>query len=84
MAKKWITRIKEHTTIKYHLEQLQSHTTAGYKAFKQNIINFLRGRIAMWKTEIKGAVSRDFILSKLLDAKIITTTQIDKLPHEAN
>ena len=38
----------------------------------------------MWKTEIKGAVSRDFILSTLLDAKIITTTQIDKLPHEAN
>jgi hypothetical protein len=33
---------------------------------------------------VKGAVGRDFILSKLVDAKIITTTQIDKLPHEAN
>lgn len=44
----------------------------------------MRGRIAIWKTEIKGAVGRDFVLNKLLDAKTITTTQIDKLPHEAN
>ncbi len=70
--------------LKDHLEQLQYHTTAGYKAFKQNIIHFVRERIAVWKTEIKGVVSRDFILNKLLDAKIITTAQIDKLPHEAN
>ena len=70
--------------LKDHLEQLQYHTTAGYKSFKKGIIDFLRGQTAIWKTELKGAISRDFILNKLLDAKIITTTQIDKLPHEAN
>ena len=67
-----------------HLEQLQHHTTAGYKTFKPNVINFVQGQTAIWKTELKGAINRDFILNKLLDAKIITTTQIDKLPHEAN
>ena len=70
--------------LKDHLEQLQYHTTAGYKAFKKSIIDFVRGRIAIWKTEIKCAVSRDFVLKKLRGAKHITTTQIDKIPHAAN
>ena len=50
--------------VKDHLEQLQHHTTAGYKSFKKGIIDFIHGQMAIWETEVKGAVSRDFILKK--------------------